>query len=175
MTDAPIPSSVTDPPVRNAIAEYFAHRFDRVDQARSSQPHWTTPLVTVTPRLEQEVRADVYLVQLGNGASVTSYGNGKGLELIPTTTNEVILNAPGYAERSTVRPASGFADWPFIPITQQLVSANEERGNSIVTALLGATAPVALSNSRTEPGSSLTNDSRWERLGHLRHRGYANR
>ena len=49
-------------------------------------------------------------------------------------TNEVILNAPSYTDRSTVRPASGFADWPFILIKQRLLSANEQNGNYIVTA-----------------------------------------
>ncbi|HEX2943327.1 MAG TPA: hypothetical protein VHO91_19900, partial [Rhodopila sp.] len=41
-------------PVVN-IPDYFAHWFDRVRVAQASQPHWMTPLVTVTPRLEQEV------------------------------------------------------------------------------------------------------------------------
>ena len=150
MTDAPTPSSsAAGPPVRNAITEYFAHWFDRVNQAQASQPHWMTPLVTVTPRLEEEVRADVYLERLGNGVPVASYGNGKGLELIPTTTNEVIINAPSYVERGGARPASGFADWPFILIKQRLVSANEESGNYIVTAFLSATAPVGSRNFTT--------------------------
>ena len=132
----------TDTPAGNAISEYFAHWFDRVNEAQASQPHWMTPLVTVTPRLEEEVRTDVFLESLGNGADITSYGNGKGLELIPTTTNEVILNAPTYIERGAVKPASGFGDWPFILIKQRLISANEQSGNYIVTAFLAATAPI---------------------------------
>lgn len=134
--------ATADTPAGNAISNYFAHWFDRVNEAQATQPHWMTPLVTVTPRLEEEVRADVYLESLGNGADVTSYGNGKGLELIPTTTNEVILNAPTYIERSNKNPASGFGDWPFILVKQRLISANEQSGNYIVTAFLAATAPV---------------------------------
>lgn len=132
----------TDTPAGNAISEYFAHWFDRVNEAQATQPHWMTPLVTVTPRLEEEVRADFYIESLGNGANVTSYGNGKGLELIPTTTNEVILNAPTYIERGAVKPASGFGDWPFILVKQRLLSANKQNGNYIVTAFLAAQAPV---------------------------------
>jgi len=141
MTPAPTPA---DPPAGNAISDYFAHWFDRVRQAQASQPHWMTPLVTVTPRLEQEFRTDFYIESLGNGASVTSFSNGKGLELIPTTTNEVIFNVPTYTERYDVKPASGWNDWPFILVKQRLLSANEENGNYIVTAFLSAQAPIGI-------------------------------
>lgn len=36
---------------------------------------------------------------LPNGRTLDSYHSGKGLELIPTTTDEVILNLPAYQER----------------------------------------------------------------------------
>src|SRR5690348_15048196 len=36
------------------IARYQA----RVSATQAEQPHWVTPLVTVTPRLEQEIRSD---------------------------------------------------------------------------------------------------------------------
>ena len=143
MTPAPTPA---DLPAGNAISNYFAHWFDRVREAQASQPHWMTPLVTVTPRLEEEFRTDFYIESLGNGASLTSFSNGKGLELIPTTTNEIILNAPTYVERGSVRPASGFGDWPFILVKQRLLSANEQSGNYIVTAFLAAQAPVGSRN-----------------------------
>ena len=38
----------------SAISRYQA----RVTATQSEQPHWITPLVTVTPRLEQEFRSD---------------------------------------------------------------------------------------------------------------------
>ena len=38
-----------------AIEDYFINWFPRVTQIQSEQPHWITPLVTVTPRLEEEV------------------------------------------------------------------------------------------------------------------------
>jgi hypothetical protein len=143
-TDAPLPAVPPNPPQTNAISDYFAHWFDRVNQAQASQPHWMTPLVTVTPRLEEEVRTDFYAEKLGTGATVDSYGNGKGLELIPTTTNEIIINAPTYVERYGVKPASGFGDWPFILVKQRLFSANEQSGNYIVTAFLSVQAPIGV-------------------------------
>src|SRR5271167_3523527 len=36
------------------IVGYFENWFPRVEDAQASQPHWMTPIVTVTPRLEQE-------------------------------------------------------------------------------------------------------------------------
>ncbi len=119
---------------------YFNNWFARVREAQASQPHWITPLVTVTPRLEEEVRYDQLAQHLGNGATIDSYGGGKGLELIPTTTNEIILNAPPYLSRSNVKPAAGLGDAPFFLVKQRLLSANEQQGNYIVTAFLGIQA-----------------------------------
>ncbi|HQT78484.1 MAG TPA: hypothetical protein PLD10_15625 [Rhodopila sp.] len=122
------------------IPGYFTNWFDRVRQAQASQPHWMTPLVTVTPRLEQEVRYDQYWQNLGNGAAVDTFGSGKGLELIPTTTNEILINPPAYQERYVKKPVSGWADDQFLVVKQRLLSANEENGNYIVSAFLGVTA-----------------------------------
>jgi hypothetical protein len=119
--------------------------FARVDAAQASQPHWMTPLVTVTPRLEEEVRYDQYWEHLGNGATIDNFGAGKGLELIPTTTNEVIFGVPPYIERYNVKPVQGFNDWPVVLVKQRLISANEDNGNYIVTAFLQATAPTGVS------------------------------
>ena len=135
------PAAAQSAGTEDGISEYFSHWFDRVQEAQSSQPSWMTPLFTVTPRLEQEVRTDVIVEKAGNGALLDSYGNGKGLELIPTTTNEVILNAPTYIDRYNKR-ASGFGDWPFLLVKQRLLSANAAHGDYIVTAFLGLQAPV---------------------------------
>jgi hypothetical protein len=121
---------------------YFANWTSRVEQAQASQPHWMTPLVTVTPRLEQEVRYDQYWEHLGTGANVDTFGSGKGLELIPTTTNEVLLNPPAYEERSVKKPITGWADDQFLVVKQRLLSANEQSGNYIVSAFLGVQAPI---------------------------------
>jgi hypothetical protein len=124
------------------VADYFAHWFDRVDQARASQPHWQTPLATSTPRLTQEIVSNVLLEQLGNGANLYNFGGGKGLDLIPTTTNQISFYAPPYLVRTDVDPAHGLGDWPFFLIKQRLLSANEENGNYIVTAFVSGQAPI---------------------------------
>lgn len=134
----------------NAVAEaddgggYFAHWSDRVREAQASQPHWITPVATVTPRLEQEFRFDAGFQQAGNGAHLANYGMGKGLELIPTTSNEIILNIPPYEDRTVKKPAQGFGDDPVLLIKQRLLSANEQNGNYIVTAFFGVQAPTGV-------------------------------
>ena len=110
--------------------------------AKTSQPHWITPLATVTPRLEQEVRYDEFFEHLNCGADIKVDDGGKGLEFIPTMTNEVLINLPPYDHRTIVKPASGWGDWPALTVKQRLISANEENGNYIVTTFLGVQAPT---------------------------------
>lgn len=140
-TPAPVPV-YTAAPV-NSVDAYLADWFNRVDRAQASQPHWMTPLVTVTPRLEEEVRYDQYYEHLGNGATVQTFGSGKGLELIPTTTNEILINPPPFVQKTNVaHGVSGWGDDPFLVVKQRLLSANEQDGNYIVTAFLGVQAPT---------------------------------
>jgi hypothetical protein len=53
-----------------------------VSATQAAQPHWMTPLVTVTPRLEQEFRWDFYDQQnasaqngQANGQHILNYGD----------------------------------------------------------------------------------------------------
>lgn len=126
----------------DSISDYFDHWYDRVSEAQASQPHWMTPLMTVTPRLEEEFRYDQYFERTNTGSDIANFDAGKGLELIPTTTNEVLLNLPPYMNRSNAKAASGWGDWPLLTIKQRLDSANEENGNYIATAFLGVQEPL---------------------------------
>ncbi len=123
---------------------YFARWFDRVRAAQASQPHWITPVATVTPRLEQEIRFDAGFQQLGNGTYIDNWGMGKGLELIPTETNEILINIPPYQDRTRKKPAEGFGDDPILVIKQRFSSANDQNGNYIVTGFLGLQAPTGI-------------------------------
>jgi hypothetical protein len=145
------------------ITEYFATWFDRVEAAQATQPHWMTPITTVTPRLEQEYRYDQFQQFLGNGAEVNNYFTGKGLELIPTTTNEILINVPAFEQRTqvirkgmNVSPATGFADGNFVTIKQRLLSANEENGNYILSAFLGFQAPTGITAFTNRPAWIVT-------------------
>lgn len=123
---------------------FFQNWFDMATRTQNEQPHWMTPLVTVTPRLEQEFRYDQFFQQLPTGANLTSYGGGKGVELIPSERTEVILGIPPYQDRTGKTSASGFADWPSFLVKYRLVSANEQEGNYIVTAFLQMSAPTGV-------------------------------
>jgi hypothetical protein len=121
---------------------FIANWMATANEAQATQPHWMTPLMTVTPRLEQEVRYDQYWEKRGNGSTLDVWDGGKGLEIIPTTTNEILINPPAYQVKgNTGNPASGWLDDQFLIIKQRLLSANEQEGNYIVTAFLGVTAP----------------------------------
>jgi hypothetical protein len=112
----------------------------RVSATQAEQPHWVTPLVTVTPRLEQEIRADFVHQYNPKGFAVWNYGNGKGLELIPERHTEIIVNVPPFFNRSNGEP-DGFGDVSFLE-KFRFYARNEEHGNAIVTAFLAASIPT---------------------------------
>jgi hypothetical protein len=134
----------------SAIADYFASWFSRVTQIQSEQPHWVTPIVTVTPRLEEEFRYDQFWQANPHGAATDNFGGGKGLELIPFQNTEIILGIPawiahdGHIRQATKKPkpaTDGWADEAFL-IKYRLLAANEEGGNYIVTTFMGFSAPT---------------------------------
>jgi hypothetical protein len=134
----------------SAIQQYFIDWFPRVTRIQSEQPHWVTPLVTVTPRLEEEYRYDQLWQANPHGVATDNFGANKGLELIPFQNTEIILGVPawiahnGRIQHSTPKhevPTDGWADETFL-IKYRLLSANEEKGNYIVTAFLGISAPT---------------------------------
>jgi hypothetical protein len=118
-----------------------------VSATQNAQPHWMTPLVTVTPRLEQEFRWDVYnqnngAGSQGNSQHITNYGGpgGPRIEFIPSYDWEVILAPPPYETATGPKgTASGFGDWPMFLIKYRIASANEEHGNYIVTTFFQMT------------------------------------
>lgn len=121
---------------------YFADWFARVDKTQAEQPRWMTPLATTTPRLEEEFRYDIFWQTNNQGFTSENYGGGKGLELIPSSRVEVILVAPpAYIVHDNPAVKDGYGDWGFL-IKYRLLSANEERGNYILTAFFQTTVPT---------------------------------
>ena len=112
----------------------------RATATQNQQPHWVTPLVTVTPRLEQEFRTDFVHYHNNSGKEIWNYGNSKGLELIPEKHTEVIFNLPPFFDRSNGEQ-DGFGDISFL-LKERFYSRNEEHGDAIITAFLGATIPT---------------------------------
>jgi hypothetical protein len=125
---------------QSADASWWERWQQCVSETQAAQPRWVTPVVTVTPRLEQEFRYDIAW-QLA-GSTVTAAYGGKGLELIPARAVEVILTAPpAYVVHSGSTARDGFGDWGFL-VKYRLWAANEQHGNGIVTLLFSGTLPT---------------------------------
>ena len=119
------------------VARYQA----RVSATQSQQPHWITPLVTVTPRLEQEFRADFVRQTNAKLYDTWNLDNGKGLELIPQRHIELLFNLPPFFDHTQPGTKDGFGDVTFLA-KYRILSRNEESGNGILTAFLGASVPT---------------------------------
>ncbi len=101
-----------------------------------------TPLVTVTPRLEQEFRYDQVWQARKNDVNFDNYDNGKGLEVIPTEHTELIIGAPAYEVKTTPKGTTeGWADETVLG-KFRFLAGNEENGNYIVTGFLGYSFPT---------------------------------
>ncbi len=112
----------------------------RVNATQAEQPHWMTPIATVTPRLEQEFRFDTVHQQMPTG-NVTNLDGGKGLELIPSRRIELLLNLPPYLLHQNPKLTDGWGDVSFTA-KYRFLARNEEHGNAILTAFLGGSIPT---------------------------------
>jgi hypothetical protein len=129
-------------PAASTPAPDVAGWFDRVEQTQAEQPHWITPLVTVTPRLEEEFRYDFFHEEQPGGARTDVYGAGKGLELIPARRVEIILGVPAYFVHRPAPRLDGWGDTSFL-VKYRLLSSNEEQKNYILTLFFAASIPTA--------------------------------
>lgn len=132
---------LTAMPAHAQDASFIARYQARVSATQAEQPHWVTPLVTVTPRLEQEFRTD--FVRTTNAALYNkwNFGNSKGLELIPEKHIELLVNLPPFFSHSAPGDNDGFGDISFNS-KYRFYARNEEHGNAIITAFFAATIPT---------------------------------
>lgn len=142
-------------PCLNAQDGFIANWQARASATQAEQPHWVTPLVTVTPRLEQEFRTDFLRQITPTHTDTWNYGNGKGLELIPARHIELIFNVPPYIQHNSAAK-DGFGDTTFL-LKYRFFARNEQHGNSIVTAFIGGSLPTgSYSNGSTDASVSPT-------------------
>jgi hypothetical protein len=149
------PPPLTSPSLLSPIEQYFIDWFPRVTRIQSEQPRWITPLVTVTPRLEEEYRYDQLWQAQPHGKALDNFGATKGLELIPFQNTEIILGVPGWIAHNGALPkkpkrgkkpgpkpaTDGWADETFL-IKYRILSGNEENGDYILTAFMGFSVPT---------------------------------
>lgn len=125
----------------HAQTDFLSSWQQRASRTQAEQPHWVTPLVTVTPRLEQELRTD-FLRQIQPKETVTwNYDGGKGLELIPTRHIELLFNTPPYLDHNAPPARDGFGDVSFLS-KYRFFARNEQHGNAILTGFLGGSIPT---------------------------------
>jgi hypothetical protein len=123
-----LPVLAQQPVVQNNYEpDTFIGRYQaRVTETQSQQPHWVTPLVTVTPRLEQEFRTDFVHSYNTKAQEIWNDDNGKGLEFIPERHTEILINLPPFFDRHN-GASDGFGDVSF---------------NAIVTVFFAGSIPT---------------------------------
>src|SRR5438309_9883895 len=104
----------SDYAVAQSDASFIARYQSRVTATQAAQPHWMTPLVTVTPRLEQEFRTDFLVQRTPGGANLVNLGNAKGLEVIPNERLQLTVGVPPYLEHNQPNVHDGFGDLSFL-------------------------------------------------------------
>jgi hypothetical protein len=119
---------------------FLADRLQVSAHADAEQPHWIAPLFTTTPRLLEQLRFDT-TIQPKAGYETTNFGGGKGLELIPFANTEILISTPPYLTHDKPGVQDGIGDMSFL-LKYRVASGNEESGNYIVTAFLGASVPT---------------------------------
>jgi len=113
----------------------------KADEARASQPHFVSPIVTTHVMLVQQYRFDMSWQHDPTGGTITSnYGASHGLEIIPTSRLEVGLFQPPYLVHQSNVP-DGFGDFAF-QIKYRAFSAPEGRGDYFVGFFFGGSFPT---------------------------------
>jgi hypothetical protein len=100
------------------------------------QPDWMTPVLTVTPTLQQEIRTDYSLLSAAKHLDTNTYVS-KGTEIIPTENTEFIFGNPTWVTKDLPgnKQASGWSDWTFL-YKYRLLSSPSNAGNYVVTLML---------------------------------------
>src|SRR5215471_4690744 len=126
----------------DANPSFFQRYIAMVERAQDGQPHWISPLITTTPRVNQRFRNDITGQSRPNDVDLTNYGSSKGVELIVAEPVAVTFGIPAYLVRDSPRGRqTGWADETFLA-KYRFASANEEHGNYVVSAFLGVSVPT---------------------------------
>ncbi len=116
----------------------------RLAATQVEQPHWATPLVTPSPRVEQGFRTDFVRQSGSGGQTVWNFGNTKGLQVVPFRRVELRISPPPFLAHSDARVEDGFGDFA-VRLKYRLYGSSEKHRNAIVTGLLGASLPTGKS------------------------------
>ena len=110
-------------------------------ETREKQPHWLTPLVTETPRLEQRIRYDIYDETLPHGNKRWNFGAGKGVNFIVAPTMEMAVSLPQYLFYPGAGGNDGFRGESFM-IKNRIMASPENQKNYVFSVMLEALSPT---------------------------------
>ncbi len=119
---------------------FVNHWLDNVTRIQNEEPHWISPLVMTTPRLQQKIREDIAREQIPGG-SVWIFDNGKGVEFVPARHIALTFNLPPYLQYNAPQTNSGFGDVSFL-LKYRFLARNEANGDYIVSAFLEGSVPT---------------------------------
>ena len=119
------------------LARYQA----RVAADGERQPHWTSPLITVSPRLEQGLRTDFLRQSVPRDQVNWNYGASKGLQILPLPGFELRISPPPFFTHSGPKTTDGFGDFQ-VRLKYRIAASNEQHHNAIATVDLSATLPT---------------------------------
>jgi len=122
----------------------------RASKTQSQQPSWSVPLVAPYPMLVQVFRADFVRQITPSRTATWNYGFSRGLNLIPGFNSEFDFYYPPYIQHNSPTAKDGFGDVGFL-YKYRILSANEKRGNYMLSAQVNATIPTgSYSNGSTD-------------------------
>ena len=131
-------------PATDPNTGFFSAWERRASAIQSQQPKWMVPVVSPYPMLIQVFRADFTRQINPTGITTWNYGTSRGLNLIPFANTEVDILVPPFFEHdnaSAKANQNGFGDFSFTG-KYRILSANEQRGNYMLTPFLTTTIPT---------------------------------
>ena len=127
--------------IHTGSAQNFFARYEaRTTRYQADQPKWIAPVFAPYPMLVQVFRPEFARQLAPNLVSNWNLDDGKGLNLIPFPRTEVDILMPPFFEHGN-STLDGFGDFGFT-VKYRLLSANEKKGNYLLTAYTGVTIPT---------------------------------
>jgi hypothetical protein len=134
----------------SAQDNFFERWEARTTQTQAKQPSWSVPVVAPYPMLIQVFRADFLRQITPTHTDTWNYGDSRGLNLVPGLNSEFDFYYPDYIQHNTPSAKDGFGDVGFL-YKYRILSANEKRGNYLLSAQVTATIPTgSYSNGSTD-------------------------
>jgi hypothetical protein len=115
----------------------------RIVASLQNQPHWTSPLVTTSPRIEEGLNAE-FVRQTSGRQTTWIYGNSKGLQIIPLPRIELRISPPPFFAHSNPRVDDGFGDFA-LRLKYRFYGSNETHHNALVSGSLQGSLPTGKS------------------------------